>query len=167
MEQLSVHPFYGFILQVFLIEALDRELGKENIVFALKTNTKLDDVSVWAEAQVMVQENPETGLSGLTTVGMIDDVLSSVGKVHGLHSIITPYQLPVGGPWSTAMALLNSVSLIDETPEWTLTLNPVVFDRLHRGTLMKQVIRGGREFREHLLKSFRSICSQREMEVAR
>ncbi len=68
---------------------------------------------------------------------------------------------------SIVMSLMNSVSLIDETPEWTLTLNPVVFDRLHRGSLMKKVIRGGRRFRETLLHTLRNVKVHREVEIAR
>jgi len=160
LRQLAVHPLYGFLFQVLLIEALDRELGSESLVFALRPNQKLSDVSAWADTQVLFRSSQQENSNTLVKLGTVDEVLSLVAKQVGIEAVVTPYAIENGGAWSTAFSLMNSAALVDGTADgWILTLNPLVFDRLHRGSLMKDVIRGGREFRNDLLEVFTSLAA--------
>ena len=161
LRQLAVHPLYGFLLQVLLIEALDRELGNENLVFALQPNQKLNDASAWAAIKVLFRDPKVERSSSLIQLGSLDANLTQVSKQIGISRLVTPYVVPDAGAWSTAFSLMNSAGLIDGTADgWILTINPLVFDRLHRGTLMKDVIRGGRQFRDHVSEIFSTLAAE-------
>jgi hypothetical protein len=156
LNQLANHPLYGFILQLFLLEALDRELGEETLAFALPQNRKLDTAEVWAETKVLYRprmQPDETGAGekkGFMVLGPLDDVLPTIAHEVGIEGIAMPY-VGNGLPWSRAIYLLSTAGVIDGRPDrWTLTMTTFILDRFHAGTLMKEFLRGGRSIRDQI-----------------
>ena len=153
---LANHPLYGFLLQLFLLEALDRELGEETLALGLPQNRRLETVNDWAETKVLYrpreikEQTAGEEASGFLVLGTLDQVLPQLAHESGILGIATPYVTDVP-PWSRAIYLLSTAGVIDGRPDrWILTITPFVLDRLHSGTLMKEVIRGGREIRKQM-----------------
>jgi hypothetical protein len=154
--QVAQHPLYGFLLQLFLLEALDRELGEETLALALPQNRKLETAEDWAETQLLYRPRDESDSSqpaereGFLVLGSLDEVLPIIGRECGIKGIANPYHSN-GMPWSRAVYLLSTAGIVDGRPHnWRLTITTFVLDRLHSGTLMKDIIRGGRLFRDQL-----------------
>jgi hypothetical protein len=156
LQQIAAHPLYGFILQLFLMEALDRELGEETLALALPQNRKLETVEDWAETRVLYgpQEESDQRMGserdGSLVLGSFDEVLPTIAREVGIKGIATPYKSDQM-PWSRAVYLMSTAGIIDGRPHsWRLTITSHILDRLHSGMLMRDVIRGGREFREQM-----------------
>lgn len=162
LQQVARHPLYGFILQLFLIEALDRELGEETLALALPQNRKLESLDDWAATNVLYRpryksdENQdqdkvqESELDGFLVLGSIDQVVPIIGREVGINGVATPYHSDAL-PWSRAIYLMSTAGIVDGRPHsWRLTITSFILDRLHSGSLMKDVIRGGRAFRDRI-----------------
>jgi hypothetical protein len=156
LQQISRHPLYGFILQLFLMEALDRELGEETLALALPQNRKLETSEDWVETKVLYRPREESAngqdidRDGFLVLGSFDDVIPVIGREVGIKGIATPYKSDVL-PWSRAVYLMSTAGIVDGRPHsWRLTITSFILDRLHSGSLMKDVIRGGRGFRDRL-----------------
>ena len=154
LQQIAVHPLYGFALQLFLMEALDRELGEETLALALPQNRKLETAEDWAETKVLYRPREESGgnqnsdRDGFLVLGSFDEVIPKIAREVGIEGIATPYKSE-HKPWSRAVYLMSTAGIVDGRPHsWRLTITTFILDRLHSGTLMKDVIRGGRAFRE-------------------
>lgn len=156
LHHISRHPLYGFILQLFLMEALDRELGEETLALALPQNRKLETPLDWAETKVLYRPREESqkgqvaDRDGFLVLGSLDEVIPVIGREVGIKGIATPYKSDVL-PWSRAVYLMSTAGIVDGRPHsWRLTITSFILDRLHSGTLMKDVIRGGRDFRDRM-----------------
>lgn len=154
--EIAKHPLYGFLLQLFLLEALDRELGEETLALALPQNRKLESVDDWADTSVLYRPRDESrsgelaGSDRFLVLGSLDDVIPIVGRELGIKGIATPYR-STDMPWSRAVYLMSTAGIVDGRPQnWRLTITTFILDRLHSGTLMKDVIRGGRRFRDQM-----------------
>jgi hypothetical protein len=153
---LASHPLYGLLLQLFLLEALDRELGDETLAFALPQNRKLDTPEAWAETKILYRprmQSSEAGRDekkGFSVLGSLDDILPILAHEVGIEGIAMPYERN-GTAWSRAVYLLSTAGVIDGRPDrWTLTITTFILDRFHAGTLMKEYIRGGRAVRDQM-----------------
>jgi hypothetical protein len=156
LSQVANHPLYGFLLQLLLLEALDRELGEETVTLALPQNRKLEGLNDWAETRVLYrlreqkEELAEQQSRGFLVLGTLDEIVGRIAHEVGIVGVAEPYRT-TAGPWSRALALMNTAGLVDGRPDgWILTITNYILDRLHGGTLMKEVIRGGRTVREKM-----------------
>jgi hypothetical protein len=156
IEQVASHPLYGFLLQLLLLEALDRELGEETLALALPQNRKIETAEDWAETKVLYRPRDESkGVNGSSTdgflvLGSIDDVFPTIAHEVGILGIATPYATN-NRPWSRAVYLMSTAGVVDGRPHsWRLTITHFFLDRLHSGSLMKNVIRNGRGIREQM-----------------
>ncbi|MBT2989943.1 MAG: hypothetical protein KME65_13395 [Candidatus Thiodiazotropha sp. (ex Ctena orbiculata)] len=144
------HLFTGFLIQVLLLEALDRELGEETLILAPPTGARVDDL----EGETHVFYRPRQvagdvgGYSETLDLGLIDDVLDVVAASVGLEKVFVPFKGPAG-PWSLGLRLMRSADLVrGRFDRWTLA--PHVLDRLHSGGMMTGVIRRGKGHRDRL-----------------
>lgn len=158
LETVSSHPLYGFLLQMLLLEALDRELGEETLALALPQNRKLETAEDWSETKVLYRPREdskarrETDGDGFLVIGSIDGIVPRIAHEVGILGVATPYGTDQK-PWSRAIYLLSTAGIVDGRPHsWRLTITTFILDRLHSGTLMKDVIRGGRDIRDRIHK---------------
>ena len=156
LEAVASHPLYGFLLQLLLLEALDRELGEETLALALPQNRKLETAEDWSETMVLYRPREEfrgsdrAGSDGFLVIGSIDDIVPKIAHEVGILGVATPYQAD-HKPWSRAVYLMSTAGIVDGRPHsWRLTITTFILDRLHSGTLMKDVIRGGRDIRDQI-----------------
>lgn len=153
--QLARHPLYGFLLQLFILEGLDRELGEETLSFALPQNRILESLKDWEDTKVLYRPREQAQSSGgdsarigFHTLGTIGEVLPRLAHEMSIAGISTPYTTE-GCPWSRAIYLLSSAGVVDGRPDrWILTIAGFILDRLHGGSLMNEVIRGQRQARD-------------------
>jgi hypothetical protein len=171
LEQIARHPLYGFVLQLFLMEALDRELGEETVALALPQNRKLESADDWAATRVLYRareeayEGKDAERDGFLVLGAFDEVIAVVAHQVGIEGIATPYRSNVS-PLSRAVYLMSTAGIVDGRPHsWRLTITNVILDRLHSGSLMKGVIRGGREIRDRMHDVFSELWKQRTLEI--
>lgn len=166
--EIAKHPLYGFLLQLFLLEALDRELGEETLALALPQNRKLETVDDWADTSVLYRPRDESSddgepkdQDGFLVLGSLDEVVPIIGRELGIKGIATPYHSS-DMPWSRAVYLMSTAGLVDGRPQnWRLTITTFILDRLHSGSLMKDVIRGGRSFRDQMHMVFSELWKQK------
>ena len=156
LDQLARHPLYGFLLQLFLLEALDSELGEETLAFALPQNRKLETPEAWAETKMLYRpraqrrELGDAERKGFLVLGSLDDVLPTIAHEVGIGGVAVPYRM-CGAPWSRAIYLMSTAGVIDGRPDrWILAMTNFILDRFHSGTLMKDFIRGGRAIRDQI-----------------
>ncbi|MEW8552655.1 MAG: hypothetical protein AB2605_02585 [Candidatus Thiodiazotropha sp.] len=159
------HLFYGFLIQILLLEALDRELGEETLILAPPTGGRVDDL----EGATHVFYRPRQaagevwGHNDTLDLGLIDDVLSEVAVSVGLEKVFVPFKGPVG-PWSLGLRLMRSADLVrGRFDRWTLA--PHVLDRLHAGGMMTGVIRRGKGLRDRLHKALHEQWDQHRRSV--
>jgi hypothetical protein len=166
LQWLGDHPLYGFLLQLLLLEALDRELGDETLVFV--PGTSYEDNDCCNEAATRVVYQPRAQGDGTTEMrlpaydlGMVDPVIEEVSHSFGIDRIVHPYILGRCGTWSTAFRLLRQAEVIsDRYNRWSLAEH--ILDRLYGGGLMTSVIRRGKEMREALHISLKDIWNEKE-----
>lgn len=156
LESVSSHPLYGFLLQMLLLEALDRELGEETLALALPQNRKLETAEDWSETKVLYRPREdskarrETDGDGFLVIGPIDEIIPRIAHEVGILGVATPYGTDQK-PWSRAVYLMSTAGIVDGRPHsWRLTITTYILDRLHSGNLMKNVIRGGRKIRDRI-----------------
>ena len=152
---LDRHPLYGLMLQLFIAEALDRELGDERILLS----PPMDEAGAGAEQGTAIlyrpQAMPEAGFSsqsvGYLDLGTFDTVLEQIAYHLHLHTLPLPYSKEGYGLWSWALHLLIDLKVVvGQRDRWTL--NAALHDRLYRGSLMAKVFRDRRETRQSVHK---------------
>lgn len=166
LQWLGDHPLYGFLLQLFLLEALDRELGDETLV--LVPGASRDENNWCDEATTRLVYKPRTQGTGSTEIhfpsydlGMIDAVMTPLSRSFGIDRIVHPYALEGCGTWSTAFQLFRQADIIsDRYNRWSLAEH--ILDRLYGGGLMTSVIRKGKEVRETLHIILKEIWDEKE-----
>jgi hypothetical protein len=152
LQELANHLLFGFLLQVLLVEALDRELGEETVVLAPPTDRRVNDI----EGATHVFYRPRRATDGGAAVrqesydlGTLDLVFGELAKAVGIRSVAYAYRGTDVGPWSRALRIMRSVELVVGLYDrWSIS--PYVLDRLHGGGMMTAVIRRGHHFRERL-----------------
>lgn len=140
--RLADHPLYGLWLQLLLLEALDRELGEETLLFAIPPGSH-------GHVQVLYRPRTQRGeaRASMRDLGGLDAVLDRVARGVGLTTVGALGE--VRGTWTLGLGLLGQVGLVQQAGErWALSGH--VLDRLHGGGLMTGVIRRGKRIRETL-----------------
>ena len=155
--ELADHPVYGIMLQVLLLEALDRELGDETLVLAPRLDRKVDDIA--SETRVLYQPRRKPGVAhkvdedGFLILGQIDEVFSQVANELRIQLGDLPFNTSSQGPWSRVLSLMTDAGLVVGLHDrWAVSSH--VLDRLHGGALMKQIIRRGQQLREEIHDAF-------------
>lgn len=104
LRMLADHPLYGFWIQTLLIEALDRELGEETLVFAPPTHAIVTDI----ESATRVYYRPRLDLTKrvrpLLELGPLDDVMGRIATSVSVRPV--PTLGDPAGPWAMSLALL-------------------------------------------------------------
>jgi len=155
---LADHPLYGFWIQTLLIEALDRELGEETLLFVPPTHMIVKDV----ESATRVYYRPRLGTKKQTRhlleLGTLDDVMNRIAASVSVRPVATLGD--TAGPWAMSLGLLARVGIVQTRHDrWALSTHAL--DRLHGGGLMTGVIRRGKGFRERLHHVIEGIWRQR------
>jgi hypothetical protein len=153
LRNLCGHRLYGALIQLFLLEALDRELGEETLTLAPPLHHRTDRIE--EETHVLYQPRSKPGIDRMLQqlqsfdLGLIDTTLSALAQYLGIYRICHPYEDEISGPWSHALKLLRDSGVVTGYHDrWTLS-SPVL-DRLHGGGLMTSVIRRGRQYRDNI-----------------
>lgn len=140
--QLADHPLYGLWLQLLLLEALDRELGEETLLFAVPPGSR-------ESVRMLYRPRRQRGeaRASMRDLGELDAVIDRVAGRVGLTTVGALGE--VRGTWTLGLGLIRQVGLVQQTEErWALSGH--VLDRLHGGGLMTGVIRRGKRVRETL-----------------
>lgn len=153
LQELANHLLFGFLLQVLLVEALDRELGEETLVLAPPTDRRVDDIEgathvFYCPRRQTTDADAAPGQEAYD-LGVLDFVFGDLAKAVGIRSVAYAYRGTDLGPWSRALRIMRSAELVVGLYDrWSIA--PHVLDRLHGGGMMTTVIRRGRQFRERL-----------------
>lgn len=168
LRALANHLLFGFLLQLLLVEALDRELGEETLMLAPPTDRRVDDIE--GATHVFYRPRRATIADGTSIrqefydLGTLDAVFAELAKAVGIRSIVYAFRGTDLGPWSKALRLMRSVELVVGLYDrWSIA--PHVLDRLHGGGMMTTVIRRGRQFRERLHSELHLIWTRRRNAV--
>lgn len=161
------HILYGFLLQLLLLEALDRELGEETLVLAPPIDRKVQDLEGTTKVlyRCRLQVNPlgEIARRPFYELGPLDLVLGRIAGELGIPRVCRPYMEEDAGPWSRSLKMLRSAQIvIARHDRWCIA--PEVLDRLHGGGLMTQIIRRGRPVRERLHSTLEALWMQRHID---
>jgi hypothetical protein len=169
LQNLARHLLYGPLLQVLLLEALDRELGQETLAF-LHFGTS--DEKRGTEVRVFYRpahefSNPEErgGLSAYE-LGDFEYVMESLAQVVGIEGAGVLFATRQSRFWTSALLALVQIGVVSTDSanrRWSISLEAL--DRLHGGELMSRVIRNGQRTRD----AFR-LCLNRiwgELDTAR
>jgi hypothetical protein len=166
LRELAEHPLYGLVLQLLLLEALDRELGEETVILAPPLNRRIESFAQWAETLVLYRphedttDNPAQPAKGFHVLGRFDEVFAQIAREVGIVKVASPLEEDAATPWSKALALMSTADLvIGKHDRWTITTQ--ILDRLHSGALMKDIIRQGRTLREKMHSVFLALWQEK------
>lgn len=151
---LARHVLFGLLIQIFILESLDRELGHDSLVL---NHTNQEETELFVNVRVFYRPTQDSGPDAdqrtepAYEVGDFDDVVSLIADSLG----IAPAGPSLDGDsrlrWSAAVRLMASVGLVTLSPlkdRWTLHSD--VLDRLHGGGLMSGVLRRGKAVRDRI-----------------
>ncbi len=161
LQMLSDHLMFGSLLQLLLLEALDRELGQETITLSC-TKSEQDGKP---STQIQFYYRPVEESDGRErrrdfptyALGDFDSVLNRLTGRLNIQAM--PFSIGSFGPtfWATALFMLEQVGILFlDTSKSRCCLSLEALDRLHGGDLMTRVIRSGQRTRE----SMRSALSE-------
>ena len=147
--KLAGHPVFGLLLQVLLMEALDRELGDATLILTPPLDRHVEDIHEATSVLYRPSHRDDTPATpGFLRLGSLDDVLTQLGGEVGLRQIRLPFEAQ-GQLWSYAFSMMADAGLTHGTTDrWSI--HPDLLDRLHSGALMRQVIRDRKGLREQL-----------------
>ena len=164
LRVLAAHPLFGFWLQMLLIEALDRELGDETVLFAPPTHALVEDVAGATRVYYRPRPGARDASCPALELGSVDEVMTGVAAALGVETVGVLGK--AAGPWSLGLALLTRVGLAQTRHDrWALSTHAL--DRLHGGGLMTGVIRRGRDFRERVHDLLEGLWHERWDDAAR
>jgi hypothetical protein len=148
---------FGFWLQLFLIDALDRELGAETVVIAPPPGRR---EGAEPEARAFYTPVPDSPRQRKDLpsydLGSVEEVLPHLAEAVGVATVPLPRTEGRRGVWTTALGMLARAGLVVlDRGRWGLA--PEVLDRLHGGGLMAGVLRRGQEMRRRIHESMRSL----------
>jgi hypothetical protein len=167
--RIGSHSYFGFLLQLLLLEALDRELGEETLILVPPTFVRLEDIEketkvFYQPKQAGVTENEENTLWSFN-LGLVDEVIDQTAKNVGISQVVMPYKTR-WGPWSRGLHLFRTAEIMVGLPDrWALA--PHVLDRLHGGGLMSAIIRKGRIFRGKIHEALKTLWKEKLKENER
>lgn len=152
LAHLGNHLYFGLLLQLLILESLDRELGEESLILAPPTSGKLEQIEtetqIFYKPRATDQKDEGNSNAWSFTIGRFDEVLNRLSSAIYINKVIYPYCMQ-WGPWSRGLHLYRTAGIITGLHDrWALS--PHVLDRLHGGGLMSGIIRKGRDFRDRL-----------------
>lgn len=164
---LGRHVLFGFMLQVFLIEALDRELNKETLILAPPQDHKVDDI---VNATVVLYR-PSVEMAGEEksalpeyNLGDFGEVMERVAADIGILGVPEPFTIRRHEPWPAALQLMWSAGLV--TPKhYGWAIDEEILDRLHGGGLMTGVLRRGQDLRKEVHASLYKLWEEKHRAV--
>jgi hypothetical protein len=160
---LAKHVVFGLIIQVLVIEALDRELNKESLTLTPPQDHKVDDVVNSTRVLYHPPSDPSSGEKNDLPAYNLGDFGEVMREVAGdLNIVGVPEPFKGGGcePWPTALNLLWHAGVV--TPRhYGWGLSEEVLDRLHGGGLMKGVLRRGQDMRNAIHNSLRRMWEEK------
>jgi len=151
---LARHLLFGLLLQIFILESMDRELGHESLAFAPAVQ---DGLEGFRSIQVFYQPTQEQGPDAEQRIlpayelGPFESVIDSLAQDLGISPAGLTFGSDGDGFWTTAtrlLASLNVVTLSTAKDRWILHAN--YLDRLHGGGLMAGVLRRGKNVRDRV-----------------
>ncbi len=169
LSRIGNHTYFGFLLQLLLLEALDRELGEETLILAPPTFVRLEDIEketkvFYQPKQMDVTENEKNTLWSFN-LGLVDEIIDQAAKHVGISQVVMSYKTR-WGPWSRGLHLLRTAEIMVGLPDrWALA--PHVLDRLHGGGLMSAIIRKGRTFRDKIHEALKTLWKEKLKENER
>lgn len=151
---LARHLLFGLLLQVLLLESLDRELGQDSLAL-----TPVSEEGVGGFEGIRVFYRPASDLAPETErtrasaydLGAFDSVIDSIASELGISAAGLTFDAEGRGFWSAAMKLLGSLGLValsSSRDRWILRDD--YLDRLHGGGLMAGVLRRGKGVRDRI-----------------
>jgi hypothetical protein len=160
---LARHVLFGLLLQVLLLESLDRELGQDTLALtpAIEDGTgDFRDVRIfYRPAQEQVPEAQQSKLPAYD-LGAFDAIVNSIASVLGIMPAGLTFEGDGNGFWSAGMSLLGSLGLITlsrSRDRWILHID--FLDRLHGGGLMAGVLRRGKNVRDRIRTHLQHLWS--------
>lgn len=146
--KLTDHRVYGLIIQIFLLEALDCEMGGETLIFPSPKIS--DETGAYIQDQVLYRppkKQSETEFKGFLLIGHLEDVFMQIGRTFNVKDISIPFITEY--KWGEIINLMISAELLEMQHD-RLTIAETLFDRLYGGTLMRDVIRRGKNCRDQI-----------------
>jgi hypothetical protein len=165
LQELSSHLLFGFLLQLLLIEALDRELGFETISFTA-TNTKIDRIDS-PEVRVLYRPplddagHPDGNDREFYDLGDLQTVTDKLASTLGISRTPQLSDTCDREFWISALNSLQQIGIVTvsvSSNRWSLSIEAL--DRLHSGSLMPRVIRAGKLVRDCLRDELNGMWKQ-------
>lgn len=159
---LSQHLVFGFLLQLFLLEALDRELNQETISLMLKGGESnvpdVDWLHVFFQPAYAQDGSPQAPQCSAYDLGEFESVLNRVSSALNLRPAGLTYIKDGHGFWSLAVRQFYELGLVEPTASQDrFVLGPELLDRLHGGELMRFVLRRGRDVRDKIRSALQDV----------
>jgi hypothetical protein len=141
------------LLQLLLLEALDRELGEETLILAPPLGRKVENIEAATRLLYRPREDvtnrEETRKRRFLALGGLDQAVGQLARHLGVSTVAAIGDWSSSAAWSRALALMHTAQLIvGRHDRWELATHFI--DRLHSGILMKDVIRRGRAVRDRM-----------------
>ena len=155
LQMLADQVVYGLLLQILLLEALDRELGQDSLLLAAP-RAEVDGGQV-IHAKIFYRPTQGIGPQGekmlppAYELGDLECVMDQVSRTLGIEAAGFTYVGQGLGFWTSAILALKQIGILalaDSRDRYSLTLE--VLDRLHSGELMSRVIRKGQQVRDSI-----------------
>jgi hypothetical protein len=161
LHLLGRHLVFGTLLQLFLIEALDRELGHETLTIAAPPGLPGESEPLARVLYGPPSEGENTGEDRLAVhdLGAFEEVVGGLARGLGVEAVPLAYEGEGHGPWSAALWLLRAAGVVCRE-RGRLQLAPEAVDRFHGGGLMSGLLRRGRGLRRRLHQALRGLWEQ-------
>jgi hypothetical protein len=157
---LDQHALYGLVLQLFVAEALDRELSAETVLLA----PDLEKTGIHAIKGTSVLYRPSGNQDreldrfsgGFLNLGDWEQVMDFVARSLGLTPQPLPYHRDQCGLWTWALQMLIDLGIvIGQADRWAISSE--LHDRMYAGALMTKILRGRRSMREEIHRALRVL----------
>jgi hypothetical protein len=147
---LASHPLFGLLLQLTILDAFGRELNDQRLTLLLVGPAERP-----ARVDVYYRPLAEGPDRPTRRLGSADDVLPGLAAGVGIDTVPRLYESEAGtpGPWTAGLLLLWRAGVLTAgagAASRELYLERTVFDALHAGRLMHDVIRRGGRLRDTL-----------------
>ncbi|MCI0390298.1 MAG: hypothetical protein MOB07_16230 [Acidobacteria bacterium] len=159
---LGQHILFGFLIQLLLVDALDRELGQETLTLKPPMDQKVENIEY--ATHVLYRPASDPGVNDDVALpeydlGSLDDVLGMVAEKFGIRGAPLIFRSENNGAWSNALSLLRAAGVVVGR-HYGWAIDEAVLDRLHGGGLMTGVLRRGRDMRDRIREELRLLWDE-------
>jgi hypothetical protein len=155
---------FGLLLQVLLLESLDRELGQDTLALTLSVGEGglgFHDVRVYYRPVQEQQPDAEQQRAPAYDLGPFDRVIDCIAQQLGIMPAGLTFDSDGQGFWSAAMLRLSGLGMISLSPSGDrYVLRTDFLDRLHGGGLMAGVLRRGKMVRDRIRSRLHDLWSE-------